>query len=71
MLSSTTTIRATSRRSRPSRSSGATVIREARQGKGNVVRRMFADIEADIYLMVDGDGTYAPEDAPLLHQPPS
>lgn len=42
---------------------GATVFRERRQGKGNVVRRMFADIEADIYLMVDGDGTYAPEDA--------
>jgi hypothetical protein len=42
---------------------GATVFRERRQGKGNVVRRMFADIEADIYLMADGDGTYAPEDA--------
>lgn len=48
------------------RMAGATVIREPRQGKGNVVRRMFADIEADIYLMADGDGTYAPEDAPLL-----
>ncbi|MBL8576850.1 MAG: glycosyltransferase [Mesorhizobium sp.] len=48
------------------RSSGAIVIREPRQGKGNVVRRMFADIEADIYVMVDGDGTYAPEDAPQL-----
>ncbi len=48
------------------RASGATVIREPRQGKGNVVRRMFADIDADIYLMVDGDGTYAPEDAPQL-----
>ena len=48
------------------RACGATVIREPRQGKGNVVRRMFADIEADIYLMVDGDGTYAPEDAPQL-----
>lgn len=42
---------------------GATVVRERRQGKGHVVRRMFADIEADIYLMADGDGTYAPEDA--------
>ncbi|MDB5523156.1 MAG: glycosyl transferase [Rhizobium sp.] len=42
---------------------GATVFRERRQGKGNVVRRMFADIDADIYLMADGDGTYAPEDA--------
>ncbi|NGO51264.1 glycosyltransferase [Allomesorhizobium camelthorni] len=48
------------------RAAGATVVRESRQGKGNVVRRMFADIEADIYLMADGDGTYAPEDAPLL-----
>ena len=48
------------------RSAGATVVREPRQGKGNVVRRMFADIEADIYLMADGDGTYAPEDAPQL-----
>ena len=48
------------------RSAGAIVVREARQGKGNVVRRMFADIEADIYLMADGDGTYAPEDAPQL-----
>jgi glycosyltransferase involved in cell wall biosynthesis len=48
------------------RAAGATVIREPRQGKGNVVRRMFADIDADIYVMADGDGTYAPEDAPLL-----
>jgi glycosyltransferase involved in cell wall biosynthesis len=42
---------------------GATVFRERRQGKGNVVRRMFSDIDADIYLMADGDGTYSPEDA--------
>ncbi|MDP3898652.1 MAG: glycosyltransferase, partial [Mesorhizobium sp.] len=48
------------------RAAGAIVIREPRQGKGNVVRRMFADIDADIYVMADGDGTYAPEDAPLL-----
>jgi hypothetical protein len=45
---------------------GATVFRERRQGKGNVVRRMFADVEADIYLMADGDGTYSPEDAEAL-----
>jgi len=45
---------------------GATVLRERRQGKGNVVRRMFADIDADIYVMSDGDGTYAPEDADEL-----
>jgi glycosyltransferase involved in cell wall biosynthesis len=37
---------------------GATIGRERRAGKGNVVRRMFAEIEADIYVMVDGDGTY-------------
>ena len=48
------------------RSAGAIVVREPRQGKGNVIRRMFADIDADIYLMADGDGTYAPEDAPHL-----
>lgn len=48
------------------RLAGADVIRETRQGKGHVVRRMFADIDADIYLMADGDGTYAPEDAPDL-----
>jgi glycosyltransferase involved in cell wall biosynthesis len=45
---------------------GARVFREARQGKGNVVRRMFADIDADIYIMADGDGTYDPADAPSL-----
>jgi glycosyltransferase involved in cell wall biosynthesis len=45
---------------------GARVFRETRQGKGNVVRRMFADIEADIYVMADGDGTYDPADAPSL-----
>ncbi|MDB4962297.1 MAG: glycosyl transferase [Myxococcales bacterium] len=37
---------------------GAEVRRETRRGKGNVVRRMFQDIEADIYVMVDGDDTY-------------
>jgi glycosyltransferase involved in cell wall biosynthesis len=37
---------------------GAVVRMELRQGKGNVVRRMFADIEADIYVLVDGDDTY-------------
>ena len=37
---------------------GAIVRREYRQGKGNVVRSMFADIDADIYVMVDGDDTY-------------
>jgi glycosyltransferase involved in cell wall biosynthesis len=37
---------------------GAVVRLETRQGKGNVVRRMFADIEADLYVLVDGDDTY-------------
>lgn len=37
---------------------GAEVERVAQQGKGHVVRRMFANVEADIYLLVDGDGTY-------------
>ncbi len=37
---------------------GAIVRRERRQGKGNVLRRMFSDIEADIYVLVDGDNTY-------------
>jgi hypothetical protein len=45
---------------------GAEVFRERRQGKGHVVRRMFADIEADIYVMADGDGTYSPRDAEEL-----
>lgn len=45
---------------------GATVVRERRQGKGHVVRRMFCDIDADIYVMADGDGTYAPQDAEEL-----
>src|SRR5579859_6791855 len=45
---------------------GATVRREPLQGKGHVVRRMFADIEADIYLLVDGDGTYEAAAAPRL-----
>jgi glycosyltransferase involved in cell wall biosynthesis len=40
------------------RAAGAIVRSETRQGKGHVVRRMFADIEADVYVMVDGDGTY-------------
>lgn len=48
------------------RAAGAIVVREPRQGKGNVVRRMFSDVDADVYVMADGDGTYAPEDAPLL-----
>lgn len=45
---------------------GATVGREARQGKGHVVRRMFADIEADVYVLADGDGTYDAAHAPAM-----
>ena len=45
---------------------GAVVRREPQQGKGNVVRRMFADVDADAYVLVDGDGTYDPADAPEM-----
>lgn len=48
---------------------GATVIHVPLQGKGNVVRRMFADVEADIYVMVDGDSTYhAPSVKAMIDQ---
>ncbi|HEY1941281.1 MAG TPA: glycosyltransferase family 2 protein [Roseiarcus sp.] len=47
---------------------GAVTRHEPRQGKGNVVRRMFADIEADVYVLVDGDATYDPASAPdMVH----
>lgn len=45
---------------------GAIVRREDMQGKGQVVRRMFADIDADIYVLVDGDATYNAADAPAM-----
>lgn len=48
------------------RGAGAIVRTENRQGKGYVVQRMFADIEADIYVMADGDGTYDSTVAPAL-----
>ena len=48
------------------RAAGAQVRRELRQGKGNVVRRAFADIEADVYLLVDGDDTYDASAAPAM-----
>ena len=48
------------------REAGAEVFVEPRKGKGNVVRRMFADIDADVYLMADGDGTYDAAAAPQL-----
>jgi glycosyltransferase involved in cell wall biosynthesis len=45
---------------------GAVVRREAHQGKGYVVRRMFNDVEADIYVLVDGDATYDAPSAPKM-----
>lgn len=48
---------------------GAIVRKETRQGKGNVVRSMFRDIEADYYIMVDGDDTYPAEFAPQILEP--
>ncbi|HEY4940588.1 MAG TPA: glycosyltransferase family 2 protein [Rhizomicrobium sp.] len=48
------------------RDAGAIVRNELRQGKGNVMRRMFADVEADIYVLADGDDTYDASVAPAL-----
>jgi glycosyltransferase involved in cell wall biosynthesis len=48
------------------RAAGAEVFTEPHQGKGHVVRRMFTDVEADIYVMVDGDATYDAPSAPKM-----
>ena len=48
------------------KSSGAIVRTERQQGKGHVVRRMFADVDADVYVMADGDLTYDPKAAPEM-----
>lgn len=48
------------------RAAGAVVRSEPLQGKGNVVRRMFADVEADVYVLVDGDATYDAASAPKM-----
>jgi glycosyltransferase involved in cell wall biosynthesis len=48
------------------RAAGAVVRRETLQGKGNVIRRSFADVDADIYVLVDGDDTYDAAAAPEL-----
>jgi glycosyltransferase involved in cell wall biosynthesis len=48
------------------RSAGAVVRRETYQGKGHVVRRMFNDVEADVYVLVDGDATYDAPSAPAM-----
>ncbi|MCL1896704.1 MAG: glycosyltransferase family 2 protein, partial [Clostridiales bacterium] len=45
------------------RAAGATVRYERKQGKGNVIRTMFREIDADCYLMIDGDDTYPAENA--------
>ncbi|MDD7385339.1 MAG: glycosyltransferase family 2 protein [Actinomycetaceae bacterium] len=51
------------------REAGAIVRRETRQGKGNAVRQMFRDIDADYYILVDGDDTYPAESAHALLEP--
>ncbi len=48
------------------RTAGAKVFHVSKKGKGNVVRRMFADVEADVYIMVDGDATYHAPSAPAM-----
>ena len=48
------------------REAGAEVRGERRQGKGHVVRRMFADVDADVYVLVDGDATYDAPSAPRM-----
>src|SRR3954454_1651423 len=48
------------------REAGAEVRSETHQGKGHVVRRMFADIDADVYVLVDGDATYDAPSAPAM-----
>src|SRR3954469_428291 len=48
------------------RAAGAAVRSERRQGKGHVVRRMFADVDADIYVLVDGDALYDAPSAPRM-----
>ncbi len=56
----------TDRSAEVARLAGAIVRNESLQGKGNVVRRMFADVEADVYVLVDGDSTYCAQAAPDL-----
>ncbi|MGQ9366830.1 glycosyltransferase family 2 protein [Azospirillum sp. ST 5-10] len=58
----------TDRTAEAARAAGAVVRHEPLQGKGNVVRRMFADVEADVYVLVDGDDTYDAAAAPLMVQ---
>jgi Glycosyl transferase family 2 len=51
---------------RVARAAGATVRTETTQGKGNVVRRMFADVDADVYVLADGDATYDAAASPAM-----
>ena len=48
------------------REAGAVVVRSPIRGKGNVVRHMFSEVDADVYVMVDGDDTYPADSAPAL-----
>ena len=56
----------TDRTARIAAEAGAVVRREPRQGKGNVIRAMFEDIDADVYVMADGDDTYPADAAPAM-----
>ncbi|MBS6030866.1 MAG: glycosyltransferase [Kocuria rhizophila] len=56
----------TDRTAEVARAAGAHVRHETEKGKGNVVRRAFADLDADVYLLVDGDDTYDIADAPAM-----
>lgn len=59
----------TDRTAELARAAGARVAAEPRQGKGNVVRQAFRTVDADVYLLVDGDDTYPAEAAPALVAP--
>lgn len=59
----------TDRTAQIAREAGAIVERETRQGKGHVVRAMFEKVEADIYVLVDGDDTYPADALPSLLEP--
>jgi glycosyltransferase involved in cell wall biosynthesis len=54
---------------RIARAEGATLLRETRPGKGHAVRKAFREVEADVYLLVDGDDTYPAEAAPQMLRP--
>ena len=56
----------TDRTAEVAQAAGAIVRKETRKGKGNVVRRAFADIDADVYVMIDGDDTYDASAAPEM-----